>query len=229
MEEELIQYSERLGERLEKLILPLVEPGGVDPKDIERSERFRSGCLSLAERIWEMLDARRDLVDNRILVLENGTGYLARRLAEGDVDVVSAAPTRRLADLAKRLNPYPSIIYRCFNPYPATDNFDLIIGTGIIACYPKPIARLLIQSLTSFCRRKFITELPVQQPWLTKLFQGGITKDSPEADLELARFGRGEIFELVEHTCGLLISENRMQQGKMLFKALRKVHLQPWL
>jgi len=229
MEKELVQFSERLGERLEKLIRPLVEPEAADKRELERAEQFRQSCLSLADRVWELLELPRDLTDNRVLVLENGTGYLARRLADGDVDVVSAAPTSGLARLAGRLNPYPNIIYRAFNPYPTTEEFDLIIGTGIIAFYPRETALLLIQSLTGFCRRKFIIELPEERAWYRRLFDRGKMEESVNADLELSRFSRQEIIGLVENTCGLLISEKRLRRGRILLKALRKVHRQPWL
>ena len=170
VEQQIIQFSERLSGRLVQLVLPLVEPGPAGKKQIEAAQVFRRNSQEMAERVFSMLDRRRDLDETRILVLENGTGYLARKLAEGgEVDIVSAAPTEQLAELAERLNPYPSIIYRSFKPYPTTEEFDLIVGTGIIACYPKDVARLLLQSLASFCRRKLITELPLFLPWFRRI------------------------------------------------------------
>ncbi|MBW7997596.1 MAG: hypothetical protein FVQ81_13660 [Candidatus Glassbacteria bacterium] len=224
-EQQIIQFSERLSERLEQLVLPLVEPGQAEKKQLDAAQVFSRNSQAMAERVFGMLDHTRDLHETRVLVLENGTGYLARKLAEnGEVDVVSTAPTEALAELASRLNPYPNIIYRSFNPYPTTEEFDLIVGTGIIACYPKDTARLLLQSLTAFCRRKIITELPLYLPWFRRLFRWEKVSVGSEGGLELSRFNRKELFDLIENSCGLLISEHRTQQGKMIFKAIRKVH-----
>ena len=225
VEQQLIQFSERLSQRMEQLVLPLLEPGQAGKKQLDTAAVFRENSMALAERVISMLDRRRDLQESRILVLENGTGFLAKRLAEsGEVDVVSAAPTEKLAELASNLSSYPNIIYRSFNPYPTTEEFDLIVGTGIIACYPKETARVLLQSLAAFCRRKFITELPLYTPWLRRLFHWEKVSVGSEGGLELSRFNRREIYEIIEHSCGLLISEQRTGGGKMIFKAIRKAH-----
>ncbi len=225
VEQQIIQFSQRVSERLEKLVMPLLEPGQAGKKEQESATIFRDNSLALAERVISLMEPRRDLDGTRVLVLENGTGYLARRLAEsGEVDVVSSAPTEQMAEMASRLNPYPSIIYRSFNPYPTTETFDLIVGTGIIACYPKDTAQLLLQSLAAFCRRKLITELPLYRPWLRRIFHWEKVSVGSEGGLDLSRFKRVELFDLIENSCGLLISEHRTQGGKMIFKAIRKVH-----
>ena len=225
VEQQLIQFSARLSERLEQLVLPLLEPGQAGKKQLDSAAVFRESSLALAGRVMEFLDRRRDLQETRILVLENGTGFLARRLAEsGEVDVVSAAPSEKLAELASRLSSYPNIIFRSFNPYPTTEEFDLIVGTGILACYPKETAKVLLQSLAAFCRRKIITELPLYTPWLRRIFHRERVTAGSEGGLELSRFNRREIFEIMENACGLLISEQRTQAGKMIFKAIRKAH-----
>jgi len=221
----LIQFSERLSERLEQLILPLLEPGQAGKKQLDTAAVFRENSLAMVERVMSLLDRQRDFQDSRILVLENGTGYLARRLAEsGEVDVVSAAPTDKLAELASRMNSYPNIIFRSFNPYPTTEEFDLIVGSGIIACYPKETAIVLLQSLAAFCRRKLITELPLYMPWLRRIFHQENVSVGSEGGLELSRFNRKEVIDLIEQSCGLLISEQRIGGGKMIFKAIRKAH-----
>ena len=225
VEKQIVQFSQRVSERLEKLVKPLLEPGQAGKRELEAAGIFRDNSLALAGRVMSLLEPRRDLNETRILVLENGTGYLARRLAEGgEVDVVSAAPTEEMAEMAGRLNPFPNIIYRSFNPYPTTEEFDLIVGTGIIACYPKEVARLLLQSLAAFCRRKLITELPLFRPWFRRIFHWEKVSVGSEGGLEVSRFRRTELYELIENSCGLLISEQRTQRGKMIFKAIRKVH-----
>ncbi len=225
VEQQIIQFSQRVSERLEKLVMPLLEPGQAAKKQQEAAAIFRDNSLALAERVMSLLDPRRDLQDTRVLVLENGTGSLARKLAEGgEVDVVSAAPTQQMAEMASSLNPYPNIIYRSFNPYPTTEAFDMIVGTGIIACYPKDTARLLLQNLAAFCRRKLITELPLLRPWFRRIFHREKVSVGSEGGLDLSRFKRVELFDLIENSCGLLISEYRTQSGKMIFKAIRKVH-----
>ena len=152
--------------------------------------------------------------------LENGTGILSRRLAQGDVDVVAVAPTRELARLARRLNQYPNIIYRWFNPFPATKEFDLIVCAGLLAMFPADTAASLLVSLAGFCRRKLLLELPLNLPWYRKIFAG----EKITGEFEPTRFDGKEIFSLIENTCGLLISEHRIDSNYLLLKALRKAH-----
>ena len=221
MEQQLEKYSSELGEKLEIIIRPLAEPEKAERKEKEAAEEFKLYSLGLADRVVSMLDPGRDLSGSRVLVLENGTGFLARRLAEKNVDVVATAPTRSLARLAGRLNPYPSIIYKWFNPFPATEQFDIIIGTGILAFYPKQLTKTLLESLASFCKRKLIIELPLSLNWYHRLFQREVNPGS----LELTGFTSKEVFYLIENTCGMLISEHRSTGGKLLIKALKKAHL----
>ena len=223
MEQQLEKYSSELGEKLERIITPLAEPEKAERKEKEAAEEFKLYSLGLADRVVGMLDLGRDLSGARILVLENGTGFLARRLAEKDVDIVATAPTRNLARLAGRLNPYPSIIYKWFNPFPATEEFDIIIGTGILAFYPKQLTKTLLESLASFCKRKLVIELPLSLNWYHRLFQRNINPGG----LELTGFTSKEVFYLIENTCGMLISEHRSTGGKLLIKALKKAHLSP--
>ena len=222
MEKQLKKYSSQLGEKLEKIIMPLAQTEEVERKEKEAAEEFKLYSLGLADRVLSMLDPDRDLSNSRVLILENGTGFLARRLAErGDVDVVATAPTRSLSRLAGQINPYPSIIYKWFNQFPATEEFDIIIGTGILAFYPKQLTRTLLESLASFCKRKLIIELPLSMPWHYRLFQRQLNPGG----LELTGFNSKEVFSLIENTCGMLISEHRTIRGKLLFKALKKAHL----
>jgi hypothetical protein len=221
LEQQLEKYSSELGEKLERIIRPLAEPEKAERKEKEAAEEFKLYSLGLADRVVGMLDLGRDLSGARILILENGTGFLARRLAERDVDVVATAPTRNLARLAGRLNPYPSIIYKWFNPFPATEQFDIIIGTGILAFYPKQLTKTLLESLASFCKRKLIIELPLSLNWYDRLFQRKVNPGG----LELTGFTSKEVFYLIENTCGMLISEHRSVGGKLLIKALKKAHL----
>jgi len=221
LEQQLEKYSNQLGKKLESIIRPLADEVKAEKKEKEAAEEFKLYSLGLADRVINMLDPGRDFSGSRVLVLENGTGLLARRLAETDMDVVAAAPTRNLARLAGQFNPYPSIIYKWFNPFPATEEFDIIIGTGILAFYPKQLTKTLLESLAGFCKRKLIFELPLSLSWYHRLFQ-------PQANpggLEMTGFTRKEIFFLIENTCGMLISEHRSAGGKLLFKALKKAHL----
>lgn len=221
MEQQLEKYSNQLGEKLERIILPLAKPEKAEKKEKEAAEEFKLYSLGLADRVISMLDPVRDVSGSRVLVIENGTGFLSRRLAEIDMDVVAVTPTRKLARLAAQLNPYPSIIYKWFNPFPATGEFDIIIGTGILAFYPKQLTNTLLESLASFCKRKLIFELPLYLPWHRRLFQ----RRTNPGGLEMAGFTTKEIFFLIENTCEMLISEHRSTGGKLLFKALKKAHL----
>jgi len=201
LEQQLEKYSNQLGKKLERIILPLAEPVKAEKKEKEAAEEFKLYSLGLADRVIGMLDPSRDFSGSRVLVLENGTGLLARRLAEIEMDVVATAPTRNLARLAAQLNPYPSVIYKWFNPFPATEEFDIIIGTGILAFYPKQLAKTLLESLASLCKRKLIFELPLSLNWYHRLFQ----RQAYPGGLEMTGFTRKEIFFLIETTCGMLM------------------------
>jgi len=221
LEQQLEKYSGELGEKLERIIRPLAEPEKADKREKEAAEEFKLYSLGLADRVLSMLDPGRDFSGARVLVIENGTGFLARRLAEKDMDVVATAPTKNLARLAGLLNSYPSILYKWFNPFPTTEEFDIIIGTCILAFYPKQLTSTLLESLASFCRRKLIIELPLPLNWFHRLFQ----RDLGPGGLELTGFTSKEIFSMMENTCGMLISEHRSTGGKLLLKALKKAHL----
>ena len=221
LEVELAACSRILGESLEKLIRPLLEKRP-SPEN-SPAQSFKLFSRDFARQVLAFLDPQRDLSASQILVLENGTGILARLLAERDVDIVAAAPTENTARLANLLNPYPSIIYRWFNPFPPVDSFDLIIDSGILPYYPAGLVCELLHFLAGPCRRKMIVPFRTKLPWYQR--RPGREKSPASSGFEPAEgcvFSRKEIAALIEKDCGMILSETREALGgTILVKALK--------
>ena len=223
LENELEEYSKRLEKTLEKIVQPLLAPEAVNEKNKSAAAKFRLFCLDYAERIMSLLDPERDLVDSRILVLDNGTGILARKLAGSDVDIVAASPGQNLARLAQQLNPYPSIIYKWFDPYPPEEHFDLIIDSGILSYYPRRVLEAFLVRLAGFTRRKIIIEFTLALPWYRRFI---LRQPSSlrEVDTPRTSLTEEEIFSLLETTCAMIISDRNTVGTSFLVKALRRPH-----
>jgi hypothetical protein len=221
------RFEERcqaLGARLEEVIRPLVEKPAGQEEENRRAERFKQYCQDFTRRVIDNLDLKRDLNESRILVLDNGMGTLARRLAEGKTDVVSASPTEATARLAAALNPYPSIIYRTLGQKLLDERFDLIIDTGILSYFPREIMEYLVPRLAGSCRRKLILEFRIRRPWLTSLFDRNDRYHDFRLTLGQTFYDEDESVSLIETVCGMLITERRTEGSSLLVKALRKPH-----
>lgn len=223
LEERLEQRASVIGQRLFDILEPLA--AGNEAADREkRAERFRDYSVEHTARTVEILDRKRDLSDSRILVLENGSGVLSRRLAAGDTDVVGASPDEQTARLAQSLNQFPSIIHRpVFNPL-IEGEFDLIVDSGVLCCYPRSIMEPLVQHLASLCRRKMILEFRLPVPFFERFFGQHSTLDDNDLKIERAQMQEADIVYLLETACGLIITERRQEAGRMLVKALRRPH-----
>jgi hypothetical protein len=225
LEVELAGRSRILGESLEKLIRPLLETNS-SPEN-SPSQSFKLFSRDFARQVLAFLDPQRDLSASQILVLENGTGILARLLAERDADIVAAAPTENTARLANLLNPYPSIIYRWFNPLPPVENFDLVLDSGILPYYPASLIRELLPFLATTCRRKMIVPFCLKSPW----YQRRLSKRKNQASggfpiAEECVFSRTEVAALIEKDCGMTLYATREAlEGSILIKAIKTPYL----
>jgi len=224
LEERLEQRAALIGQKLAEILAPLRVEAGKPGEGLKRAERFRDFSVEYTARTVEILDLKRDLKESRILVLENGSGVMSCRLAAGDTDVVGAAPDTATAALAGSLNPFPSIIYRSlFDPL-IEGEFDLIVDSGVLCCYPRALLEPLVQHLASLCRRKMILEFRLHQPLSERLFGPRDRLDDSDLKIERTRMSEPEIVYLLETTCGLIITERRTEAGRMLVKALRRPH-----
>ncbi|HUU26595.1 MAG TPA: hypothetical protein VM123_02180 [archaeon] len=220
MGKELAERSSLLGESLEKIIEPLLEARSA--KEKSEAHTFQLLCQNYAGQVIELLDPERDLSESRILVLENGTGILARRLADRDVDIISAAPTENTARLAERLNPFPNIIYKWLEPFPPEEEFDLVIDSGILTFYPPELVGELLPRLAAFCRRKLIVTFRLALPWYRrwrKLEKGCYLRSLESA---VHRYSEEEITSLIETTCGMILTDRRESGRNLLVKAIKK-------
>ena len=225
IEERLEEHAGVIGEKLEKLLLPLLDKqNDSEPEAYRRAQRFREYSVEVTARMVDALDRKRDLAESRILVLENGTGVMSHRLAAGDTDVVGATPNQGTADLARRINSFPSIIYRpLFQPL-VVESFDLVMDSGLLAFYPRRLLEPLVQHLASLCRRKMVLEFRVQTPFFERFFSQRSTLDDSDLHLAPTVMAEPEIVNLIEAGCGMIITERRVDAGRMLIKALRKPH-----
>jgi hypothetical protein len=223
LEERLEQRAAVIGQKLFEILEPLT--AGKEVTDgRKRAERFRDYSVEYTARTVEILDLKRDLKNSRILVLENGSGVLSRRLAAGDTDVVGASPDEQTARLAQTLNQFPSIIHRTlFNPL-IEGEFDLIVDSGVLCCYPRSVMEPLVQHLASLCRRKLILQFRLPVPFLERFFGQRNTLDDSDLKIERTQMQETDIVYLLETTCGLIITERRQEAGRMLIKALRRPH-----
>ena len=181
-------------------------------------------CREHAARVLGLTDETRDMSESRILVIDNGTGYLPRSLAEGDADIVAIELTEKLKRSAVFLNSYPSIVYKKTNPLLVTEEFDLIIDSGIL-CYLHPeILSFFLPRLAGLSRRKMILEFRLTRPWYLNLLPKALVSDTECLDLEVSRYSQSDIFNLIENSCDMLLTERNEHGTSLLVKALRKPH-----
>lgn len=225
IEQRLEDRAGVIGQKLEKILTPLSEDrDSRNPEAFRRAERFRDYSVEFTSRMVDALDQRRDLADSRILVLENGSGVMSHRLAAGDTDVVGATPCEATARLAGLINPFPSIIYRpLFQPL-VTDSYDLVIDSGLLAFYSRRLLEPLVQHLASLCRRKMVLEFRLPVPLMKRLFGSRSPLDDSDLRLDPTLMTEPEIVSLIETDCGMIITERRIDAGRMIVKALRKPH-----
>ena len=213
-----------IGSCLEKKVLPLVEAGQQPEDQNMEDSRLVRHCREYANRVFELLDESRDLCESRILVLDNGTGYLPRRLAEGETDIVAVELTDKLKKSALFLNSYPSIVYKKTNPLLLTEEFDLIIDSGILCHLHPEILTVYLPRLARFSRRKMILEFRHTRPWHMRLLSRNLDSEIECQDLEIFRFSQNDILNLIENSCDMLLTERNVRGTSVLIKALRKAH-----
>ncbi|MFC1614698.1 hypothetical protein ACFL5K_05320 [Gemmatimonadota bacterium] len=185
---------------------------------------FALQCRAHADRVFELLDKTRDLNETSVLVLDNGTGYLPRRLAQGDTDVVAVELTEKLKKHAVALNSYPSIIYKKTNPFLLTQEFDLILDSGILCHFHPEIINYFLPRLACYSRRKMILGFSLERPWYLRFFSGSLKRDSEFKNPHESRFNENEITKLIETSCDMLLTERNLSGSSLLIKALRKPH-----
>lgn len=185
---------------------------------------FTLRCRAFEDRVFELLDKTRDLNESSILVLDNGTGYLPRKLAQGDTDVVAVELTEKLKKSAAALNSYPSIIYKKTNPFLLTQEFDLIIDSGILCHFDQQIVNYFLPRLASYSKRKMILGFNLEIPWYLRFFAGFAKRDAECRNPEESCFNENEITRLIETSCDMLLTERNLSGSSLLIKALKKPH-----
>ena len=216
LKEQIRQVSECLESKVISLAETAESNGSV--------ETGKSACLlqcrDFSDRVFELLDLTRDLDETSILVLDDGTGFLPGRLAEGDTDIVAIELSEKLKKNAMVLNNGPNIIYKKTNPFMISQQYDLIIDSGIFSYFDPEVLEYFLPRLARFSKRKMILEFRLNKPWYLRLFSA----KAEHCEMELFRYSYNEIAELIETVCGMLLTERNLSGTSLLIKALKKPH-----
>ncbi|MBN2289189.1 MAG: class I SAM-dependent methyltransferase [Candidatus Glassbacteria bacterium] len=224
LRQRLKEQIQQVGECLEREVLPLAGDGPAGTGGEFENSGFMRQCKDHADRVFELLDLTRDLSEARLLVLDNGTGHLPRRLADWDTDVVAVELTEKLKKSATLLNSYPSIIYRKTNPFILSQEFDLVLDSGILSYFHPEIVKYFLPRLARFSRRKMILGFRTARPWRLRLLTGIFHRENDCTHLDEFRFSPVEVDELIETSCNMLLTERNVSGTSLLIKALRKPH-----
>jgi hypothetical protein len=220
LRQRLKEQIRQAGEYLESQVAALVETAESNgPVETEKSA-YLLRCRDFSDRVFELLDLTRDLDETSLLVLDNGTGYLPGRLAEYDTDIVAVELSDKLKKSAGTLNTGPNIIYKKTNPFLISQQYDLIVDSGILRYFDQEVLNYFLPRLARYGRRKMILEFRLNRPWYLHLFSGKARHSEPEE----FRYSYTEITGLIETSCDMLLTQRNLSGSSLLVKALKKPH-----